>query len=53
MESVLGLAEPQIEATRRSLVRGERTEIGGHGARLYLPERVIRELGLKFGLLET
>jgi len=53
LESVLGLGEAQLEATRRSLVQGERTEIGGHGARLYLPERVMRDLGLKFGLLET
>jgi len=53
MGSVLGLGQAQLEATRRSLMRGERTEIGGHGARLYLPEKVMRDLGLKFGLLET
>lgn len=53
MESVLGLGAAQLEATRRSLVQGGRTEIGGHGARLSWPESFMRDLGLKFGLLET
>jgi hypothetical protein len=39
LESVLGLGEAQLEATRRSLVQEERTEIGGHSARLYLRRR--------------
>ncbi len=51
--SALGVGETQLEATRLSLARGGPTEIGGHGARLYFPEGLMRDLGLKFGLLET
>ena len=53
LASVLGLGETQLEATRLSLGRGERTEIGGHHARLYWREAVLRDSGLRFGLLET
>jgi len=53
LESALGLGEAQLEATRLSLARGERTEIGGHRARLFFPEGLMRDLGLRFGLLET
>jgi hypothetical protein len=53
LSSALGLGPPQLEATRQSLLSGQRTEIGGHGGRLYWPERLMRDLGLKFGMLET
>jgi len=53
LSSALGLGQLQLEATRQSILSGQRTEIGGHSGRLYWPERLMRDLGLKFGMLET
>jgi hypothetical protein len=53
LESELGLLKPQLESTRHSLLTGNHTEIGGHGARLFLREETLRELGLTFRPFEA
>lgn len=53
LKSGLGLMRPQLAATRRSLVMGNRTEIGGHGVRRFFREETLRELGLTFRPLEA
>jgi len=40
--SELGLRKPQLAATRRSLLAGSRTEIGGHGVRRFFSEETMR-----------
>lgn len=51
--SELGLREPQLAATRRSLLAGSRTEIGGHGVRRFFSEGTMRGLRLTFRPLEA
>jgi hypothetical protein len=53
LESEWGRKQPQLDATRRSLLNGKPTEIGGRAWRLLLPAESMRRLGLVFGYPES
>jgi hypothetical protein len=49
LESELGRPETQLEAIKKSILAGKRTEIGGHvGATLLFDQRALRNIGMNF-----